>query len=356
LELGLQRDDFSVHFHDISQPEHYQHWIQLTELENITKNTPITLVGNTIIQGFDSAITTGRRIEQLIDQSMGKETMTFEEYIAAGGSGKVESVVAGTCDEEEGVCTIQDTSYLIRIPFWGVVDMRAYSLPALSMLLGFIDGFNPCAMWVLVTFLVVLTHAGSRQKMFQIAGLFIIAEAIMYYLILNIWMTTWNFVRLDQFITPIVGLIAIGGGVFFLYEWKTADGTCKVTNSKQKAKITQKIRSLVDAEMTILTILGVIGLALSVNIIEFACSIGIPQAYTKILDLNPLSWSWQQFYMGLYILFYMIDDVVIFGIALYSLDKIGITTKYSKIANFVGGILMILLGFILIFDPQLLIF
>jgi len=143
-------------------------------------------------------------------------------------------------------------------------------------------------------------------------------------------------------------------GIFFLYEWKKSDGTCKITSNKKKSKTTHKIRRLVNAELTIMTFLGLIGLALSVNIIEFACSIGIPQAFTKIIDLNQMSFWKHQWYMFLYILFYMIDDILVFGIAVFSMEKIGLTTKYAKMSNLIGGILMIVLGMILIFSPSLL--
>ena len=315
-----------------------------------------TLVGNVIIQGFDSSETTGKRIVEIIDKSKGKETLNFEEYIKAGGSGKVESVTDGICDEESGICEIQEEPLLVTLPFWGVVNLKQYSLPTLSLVLGFVDGFNPCAMWVLVTFLIVLVEVGSKKRMWQIAGLFILAEAIMYYLILNVWFTAWDFVGLDNIVTPIIGAIAIGGGIFFLYEWKKSEGTCKVTNIGQKQKIHRKIHSLVNAELTILTILGIIALAFSVNVIEFACSVGIPQAFTKILDINALDWLTRQFYMALYVLMYMVDDIIVFGIALYSIEKIGLTTKYSKWSNLIGGILMLILGIILIFKPDLLIF
>ena len=356
VELKLRRDDFEVRFHDIGKPEHYKHWRQIAELENLPKVTPITLVGNVIIQGFDSDETTGKRIEELIDKSKGKDTLNFEEFVAAGGSGKVESITNGTCDSEKGVCEVEEEQMLVTLPLFGVVDLQQFSLPALSLILGFIDGFNPCAMWVLVTFLIVLAQAGSRKRMWEIAGLFILAETIMYYLILNVWFTAWDFVGLDHIVTPIVGIVAIGGGIFFLHQWRVSDGTCKVTNLEQKSKTHRKINRLVNAKLTILTILGIIGLALSVNVIEFACSIGIPQAFTKILDINALDWLTRQFYMALYILMYMVDDVIVFGIALYSFEKIGLTSKYARWSHLLGGILMLILGAILIFKPDLLVF
>jgi cytochrome c biogenesis protein CcdA len=356
VDLSLRRDDFKVYLYDIDTKENKDKWTALMDLENLPKVTPVTLVGNTVIQGFDAPETTGARIESLIDKSLNDGAVMVDEYIAAGGSGSVEKFENGVCDDETGICTYEPEPMLFTVPFIGAVDLKTLSLPTLSVLLGFIDGFNPCAMWVLITFLVVLAQIGSRKKMWQVAGIFILAESIMYYLILNVWFTAWDFVKLDNIVTPIIGVIAVGAGLYFLYDWKTNDGTCKVTNAKQKAKTRKKIHTLVEAEMTALTVLGVIGLALSVNIIEFACSVGIPQTFTKVIELNNLNGWETQLYMIIYILFYMIDDFIVFGIALYSFDKIGITTKYAKVAHLLGGIMMIVLGLILIIDPSMLTF
>ena len=108
--------------------------------------------------------------------------------------------------------------------------------------------------------------------------------------------------------------------------------------------------------MSLLVLLGVLGLAFSVNIIEFACSIGIPQAFTKIIELNGLSWLQTQAMMAIYILFYMVDDIIVFGIALYSFERLGVTTKYVKASNLIGGMLMLILGALLIFNPEALVF
>ena len=108
--------------------------------------------------------------------------------------------------------------------------------------------------------------------------------------------------------------------------------------------------------MTLPTVVGIIAIALSVNVIEFACSIGIPQAFTKILEINALEFWVRQWYLFLYILAYMVDDFIVFGFALYGFDKIHQSQKYSKLSILVGGILMIFLGSILLVAPDILVF
>jgi cytochrome c biogenesis protein CcdA/glutaredoxin len=331
---------------------------QIAEKHDLSRVTPTIFIGDTVIQGYADADTTGKLIYQLRDRSGQPVIESVEEYIEFEGLKQAGDYMDSVCDPE-GVkpCEV-DTSlfYDFKIPIIGKVNLEKWSLPTMSMVLGFIDGFNPCAMWVLVTFLIVLLQVGDKRKMLQIAGLFIVAEAIMYYLILNVWLGVWDFVGLDNVITSIVGTVAIAGGIFFLWEWKTSDGTCKVTNLKQRQKTTSKIKRIADMKMGVLAVLAIIGLALSVNIIEFACSIGIPQAYTKILDLNGLSFLQTQVYTLLYIIMYMVDDLIVFGLAFYAADKMHLTTKYSKLCNLIGGILMLVLGALLLFAPEMLVF
>ena len=94
---------------------------------------------------------------------------------------------------------------------------------------------------------------------------------------------------------------------------------------------------------------------MSVNVIEFACSVGIPQTYTKILQINNVAFWQRQLYTFIYIVGYMVDDILVFGLALLSVNKLQLTTKYSRWVNLFGGILMIILGLILLIKPSLLI-
>ena len=358
-DLQTERGDLIVIFHDIAEPEQKKHFLDLMELEQLPKVTPVTIIDGVLMQGFDTPKTTGKKFRALIDGAKGKPQYTFEEFFAMGGSKSVVTDGSGCTIEGESIkCSAQAPNTWVTLPIIGtVVDVSKYSLPLLSIILGFVDGFNPCAMWVLVMFLTILAEAGSRRRMFEMAGIFILAEAIMYYLILNVWMTAWDFVGLDRIVTPIVGLVALGAGSYFLWLFYKKDSSCKVGNLDSKRKTAEKIKKYALAPMSIITAFGILGLALSVNIIEFACSVGIPQTFTKVLDMNYLSWAGKQFYNFLYILMYMVDDLIVFAAALYSFDKIGLTThKYTRISHFIGGLIMVILGFILLTKPTLLVF
>lgn len=334
---------------DIHTKEGKKLYDEFTERFKLPQVTPIILAGNKTIIGFDSPEGAGEQIKALVEESKNKKTYTAEEFLlkTVADDGQIINP-----DTEDIVSELKQ----VKIPLIGYINIKDYSLGALAVIFGFVDGFNPCAMWVLVMFLTILLKAGSRKRMLQLAGLFIIAETVMYYAIMNAWITAWNFVGLDRIITPGVGLIAIGAGCFFLYEYRKYKGACKVINYNQKQKIKSKIERLVNSPLTLAAVIGILGLAFSVNIIEFACSIGIPQAFTKILDINNLSWLARQFYILIYIIFYMIDDLIVFGGALYAFSRLNLAHKYSQLSNLIGGILMIILGLLLIFAPGALVF
>lgn len=354
-ELSTKRSDIEVRFVDIDTVSGKQLFNQFTEAQKLSKATPITVIGATILQGFDSQETTGKRIESLVDANKGKLRVGVAGLLS-GQASEIEKTRGAICDSTTGICTMPLPEPLfVKIPFASeTVDVTKYSLPVLSGILGLVDGFNPCAMWVLVTFLIVLVQMGSRRRMWTVAGLFIVAETVMYYLILNVWFTAWDFVGLDRFVTPIVGAVAVGGGLFFLYEWYTSDGTCQVVDLAGRAKISGRIEKLASEPFTWLTAIGVIALAFSVNVIEFACSIGIPQAFTKIIEMNNLNFWQTQGYMADYIFFYMIDDFLVFGLALWGFEKLYLTQTYARWSNLIGGILMLVLGYLLIFYPGML--
>ena len=363
-ELSAKRDDFEYVEHKIDKSrEEKAFFDETTSKLKLVKGTPIIYIDGHIIQGFNTADTTGKEIENLINSGKTKDKiLTLKEYVESGQTGNVSSngaVCTGdTVCEVPGLTKGAENQVLVNIPIINkTVDLTNYSLLTMSIILGTIDGFNPCAMWVLVLFLTALIAVGNKVKMFRVAGLFILAVAVMYFFILNAWIYAWDFVGLDKWVTPIVGIVGIIGGIFFIRNYLKKGDTleCEVTDFEQRAKISKKIKDIANKPFTLLTALAIIGLALSVNVIEFACSVGIPQTYTKILQINEVPFWTRQFYTFIYIIGYMIDDIIVFGFALMSVNKLQLTTKYSKWVNLFGGILMIILGLIMLIKPSLLI-
>ena len=369
----IVKSKFDVSILDIGDKNNKEKWKEIVNKHKLSKVTPITLIGGDVLVGFNQKITEKKILQHQTDHK--KYGINF--YFKNQENNQQQSAEYTCNAESTSTCTISPTDAtqkkittkqknaitsqnkdIMTLPFFGEINIKNTSILIMSSVLGFIDGFNPCAMWVLLTFLIILSQIGDRKKMIYLAGLFIVAEGIMYFLILNVWYQTWDFIQLDQWVTPLVGTIAIGGGLYFLYKYfKNRGGkiACEVTSLEHQQKTVAKIKEVVTKPITIITTLAVLGIAFSVNIIEFACSVGIAQSFTKILELNHLNFFIRQWYIFIYSLFYMADDFLIFGLAIFGYQKFAtIGTKYSHLSSLLGGILMLILGFLLIFHPELL--
>jgi hypothetical protein len=335
---------------DLAEPAQQALFDDLCQRLHLPRVTPITLVGSQVVVGFDAAHTTGAEIRRLLASE--PPGSSLEDVLAsppAPPSGQELSCPVGPSTPCEA---LPREFMMIEVPLIGAVDLAKLTLPMLSLVLGLVDGFNPCAMWVLVAFLTALLQAGDLRRMALLAGIFILAEAVMYFAILNSWFLAFDFIKADRIVTPLVGVVALGGGVFFLWEARRSDLTCQVQSGTQRGRTLSRLQRLATGGLTPAVFLGILALAFSVNVVEFACSIGIPQTYTKILDMNRVGLLERELLMAIYIFFYMLDDLVVFGLALGGAQVIGLTGRYARLSSFVGGIILLVLGSLLLFAPE----
>ena len=169
-----------------------------------------------------------------------------------------------------------------------------------------------------------------------------------------------TFISKISFIRLAVALVAIIVGVVNLVKFSNSltkkDDGCEVVDKKERKKIMQKITDITKEKKFIIALVGIIVLAASVNIIELMCSIGIPLLFTQILAMNNLNIVQYMIYMFIYIIFFLIDDIIIFAISMFTLKVTGISTKYTKYSHLLGGIIMLIIGLLLLVKPELLMF
>ncbi|MDD3013591.1 MAG: hypothetical protein PHC34_07810 [Candidatus Gastranaerophilales bacterium] len=247
---------------------------------------------------------------------------------------------------------------IINLPLFGEIDAMNISLPLLSVLIGLVDGFNPCAMWTLLFLISLLLGLKDRKRMWILGLAFIIASAFVYFLFMAAWLQLILFLGFVVWLRVVIGLVAtFAGGVNLRSYIKDKNNTgCKVTGSEKRQLVFVKMKAIAQQNSLWLALGGIILLAFAVNMVELLCSAGFPAVFTQVLSMSNLS-TWQYYsYILMYIFFFMLDDIVIFAIAMFTLKATGISTKYSKWSKLIGGILMIAIGLILIFKPEWLMF
>jgi len=239
------------------------------------------------------------------------------------------------------------------------ISLKGLSLPLISIVMGLVDGFNPCAMWVLLFLIGMLLGIKDKRKMWYLGSLFIFSSACVYLVFMLAWLNVVVNISQIKWVQILIALVALGGAFIniksFIKERKKESG-CQVVNEEKRKKIFDKIKNFTREKSIFLATFGVIGLAISVNIVELACSAGLPVLFTNILAVNKVSMTMSNLYILLYILFFMLDDLIIFFVAMFTLQVTGITTKYTKYTHLIGGIIMLLVGLLLIFKPEWIMF
>ena len=250
------------------------------------------------------------------------------------------------------------TSQKIKIPILGEVDISKMSLPVLTVILGTLDGFNPCAMWVLVILVSLLLTLKSRKKIALVGGTFIFAEGLLYFLFMAAWLNAFLAMKYVFWVRLLIGVLGVGFGIWRIRDFITwKPGVCKVVDrSKSQGKILEKIKNILKPSAVPATILGVVALAFGVNLVEFFCSAGFPVMYTQILTIQGLGTIQHYLYLAFYDFFYMLDDFVVFGFAFFTLNRFGFSDKYNRYSTLIAGILILILGILLILKPGWLMF
>jgi len=302
---------------------------------------PAAFIAGEAVIGFLNNETTGKYIEEKVleclDKGCADSLKKIEDYECSLNAEKKDEIIS--------------------LPIIGKVNLSQLSLPVLTITVGALDGFNPCAMWVLVFLLALLMNFRSRKKMLLVGGVFIFVSALFYYLVLAAWLNLFLFLSYVDLTRMIIGFMAVLAGLWQIKNFfESRAGVCKVSQNRWNKKITEKAKKYIYSAALPLTLLGIAALALSVNLVEFFCSAGLPAIYTRILSLSRLHPFAYYLYILLYVFVFMLDDLIILTIAAVTLEKIGFTNKYSRWSALIGGLIIFILGVLLIYAPQFLMF
>lgn len=251
-----------------------------------------------------------------------------------------------------------DKDMTVKVPFYKKINLKKVSLTTAAVVIGLIDGFNPCAMWVLLFLISVLIGMKDKKRMWILGLAFLLTSALVYALIMLSWIQIVVKMTTVISIRRIIAIAALIGGFFQLRSFiKNKDTSgCEIVDDSKRKTIFKKIRKFTSEKSFLLALIGVMGLAVSVNLVELACSAGLPLVFTELLALNDVSSMAKFWYVLLYIFFFLIDDLIVFIIAMFTMKITGITTKYNQYSHLLGGVIMLLIGVLLLLKPEWLMF
>ena len=309
------------------------------ELKIDVMSVPLTVIGRKVFVGYLDDETSGKMIKEAVVDCL--ENACPDQII---------KII------QEGVTPVEqpaEPKEKITLPVFGEIDPKTISLPLLSVVIGGLDGFNPCAMWILIFLISLLLGMKNRKRMWVLGGAFIAASAFVYFMFMTAWLNLFLFLGFVWWVRVGVGLVAIGGGLYYLkkYFTKKAD-VCAISEDVKKQKVLDKLKAVVEKKNFWFALVGIILLAGVVNLFELLCSAGFPAIFTKVLSMNELP-AWQYyFYLLIYLFCFMLDDVVVFAIAMFTLQTVVFGKKYNRFSILIGGFFMLAIGFLLLFRPE----
>ena len=318
------KDSVNIYYFEVWHDKtNNEYMSKIKEILEISRNgVPLTIVGDKYYIGFSDTI--GSQIENQL-----------KEYLK-----------------------IENNSDEVKIPMLGSVNMKTVSIPLVAVILGFIDGFNPCAMWILLFLINLLFRIEKKKKAWILGILFLFVSGLVYLLsmiginlILGVATIKWMKIAIAIFIL-VAGILNLKKYI----QTRNEEASCTVVDNKKRKRLTSRMKQIIESKSFILSIIGIIILAASVNLIELACSLGFPVVFNELLSINNISGLTKIVYFFIYIFFYMIDDIVVFSISMFTLEATGVTNKYNKLCTLVSAIIMILMGLLLIFKPEWLMF
>ena len=239
----------------------------------------------------------------------------------------------------------------LKIPFLGEIQLSRFSFPVMAIVLGTLDGFNVCSLGALVLILSLVLALNSRKKIMIFGGVFLLTTAAVYGFLIFFWYKLFETVApYLQIMNVLIGVLGIAGGVYFFRQFlkfRSSSPTCESKpGEKISAKFFPKLQNLFKTPSSILLAIGsIFAFALVLTVVEFPCSAVVPVAFAAVLAQAGLSSALYIFYIAIFVLFYLLDEIIVFLLAVFT-SKIWLTSpRFLKWIILAEAIILFFLGF-----------
>ena len=300
---------------------------------------PTFVVDGRVLVGFDDAEHAGRALQALVDgPQRGMASPDTASPAGSTGPDRLRDGASGSLGDGVGD---------------GLLSASRLGLPLFTLALGLLDGFNPCAMWVLLFLLSLLVRLRDRRRMALVAGTFVLVSGAVYYAFMAAWLNVFLAVGLSSAVRQGLALLALAIGVINVKDFiAPGHGVSLAIPARARPGLVARMHRLRAARSLPATLLAVATLALAVNLVELLCTAGLPAMYTAVLAQQALSPAAHHAYLGLYILGYIADDSLMVAVAVAALGSGKLGERGGRVLKLLSGVVMLLLGAVLLLRPQ----
>lgn len=236
---------------------------------------------------------------------------------------------------------------------FGKLSVASLGLPLFTLAVGLLDGFNPCAMWVLLFLLSMLVRLQSRRRMALVAGTFVLASGAVYFLFMAAWLNLFLLIGLTAWLRyGLAGLALLIAAINIKDAVRPGVGPSLSIPETAKPGLYRRMRRVINSDTLLLSLPAVALLAIVVNFVELLCTAGFPALYTAILTQQDLPPGAYYAYLGLYILGYIADDTLMVAVAVIALGNRKLSDRGGRWLKLLSGLVMLGLGTLMLLQPD----
>ncbi len=311
---------------------------------------PFTVIGERYIVGFSVAGQTANAYRDLIERCQKSACIDLTSEAR-----RLSELASGRAPEGRSAppTAANGLPAPVSVPWLGEIPIADLSLPVLTVVLAGIDGFNPCAMWVLVLLIGLLIGVADSRRMWTLGLVFLAATGAMYFAVMSAWLNIVLWLNAVIWLRMAIGALAVGAGIYYLREyWTNPEAMCRISAGGRQGRFSSAFRRAVEHPNLAVAIVSIAALAVVVNLVELACSAGVPAVYTQFLAMHDLPQTGYYAYLALYLLVFLLDDTVIFIVAMVTLRETGLTARFTNTAHLIGGAVLLALGWVMLLRPE----
>lgn len=342
--LMQQRAELKVVIHDVLKEPAALERLQyiVNSQPGAVARVPTFIIHGQLITGYSEEANTARLIMDSLDSTVASNIDNTN--------------AANRCDAETRIpCETVTLTPPIKSEYFAFnfmghrLALDQVGLPAFTVAMGLLDGFNPCSMWVLILMISLLAQMNSRPRMLAIGSTFVAVQGLAYFIFMAAWLNLFLLIGLSRISEIIIAILALVAGAINLKDfWRYGWGMTLSIPASTKPGIYARLRRILEARSLAAAIFGVIMLAILVQIVELMCTSGLPALYTRILTLQQLSSLSYYSYLALYDLAYMLDDVIVLSIGVITLSQRRLQEREGRWLKLLSGLVMLGLGLYLL--------
>jgi len=345
-QLHRERPELTIVVRDVQkEPAALARLQELVQAAGGVARVPAVYVNGQLILGYSTEASTDKLIRSALAGSRVASS-------TPGDSSSCEAEDSLSCGPGAGAAAAAPPAEDFSVTLFGrTVTLDDVGLPAFTLAMGLLDGFNPCSMWVLLLIISMLAPLNDRKRMLAIAGTFVLVEGISYFVMMAAWLNLFLLIGLSRASQIAIAVIAIVAGLINVKDFFAfGRGITLSIPDSAKPRIYSRMRGILHAPTYTAAIAGTVVLGLLVQVVEFMCTSGFPALFTRILTLRQLDTASYYGYLLLYNAAYMVDDIIVLGIGVKLLSRHRLNKKEGRMLKLLAGVVMIGLGVYLLAD------